>query len=630
MPAKTCQLQLKFSAVYWINWGSCTVGGPGWPAQSADRFYVTPDGQRDFPLLCHPTSKKSSRVKEYKIISIVLAARRKSPNLDCIECGFLRNFAVPLHILWPFVLSSALIGDLLWHPSILDRAGDADSGQRQAKTRLNSPWWYYACVLPPVSFCIYSHWHVSWHLVYRCVYIYICVWSCVCYTLHSLYIYITRRFGITASQGAHAVASRPKRALFPPPSANCRCLHCFRVLNWRSPGTDCIALSWSSQPVLASRPVVPATYKSGWLCELAEHLGHPLHWPLWSWHCPSVALCSGLFLQHLHALRPLDLCGGHLLLAGLCRPREGGRDAWEHLRGTSGIYIDVASAFWPPCSSTPFTIDWRAITPKILVSCAGWHQQWPQASLALPLVQEAQQSTGTTMRLMPHELGQVHRHPLCPWPKNVSPDPTNVRTRSGRQQPQESWDAWETTPARSTTSPRRRTRGKTPKKKQTAKESYGVPAMDPPWQSTASNALTPPPAAVATETVESAVLKELVQALESSDNPLSEEVQAVVEKAKKPTESPPSAKSVRQSWDKLEKKRKQLHQAQAARSNLHRSWAKCIEDSVKRWKSFDSDFATKDQALEKKVIEAKEAMQDATERNTTRLATPSITKMQRR
>jgi len=171
-------------------------------------------------------------------------------------------------------------------------------------------------------------------------------------------------------------------------------------------------------------------------------------------------------------------------------------------------------------------------------------------------------------------------------------------------------------PARSTTSPRRRTRKKTPKKKQadTAKENYGVPAMDPPWQSTASTAPTPTPAAAATETVESVVLKELVQALESSDNPLSEEVQAVVEKAKKPIEPPPTAKAVRQSWDKLEKKRKQLHQAQVARSNLHRSWAKYIEDSVKRWKSFASDFATKDQALEKKVVEAKEAMQEAREK----------------
>ncbi|CAL1132145.1 unnamed protein product [Cladocopium goreaui] len=182
-----------------------------------------------------------------------------------------------------------------------------------------------------------------------------------------------------------------------------------------------------------------------------------------------------------------------------------------------------------------------------------------RASLALSLVQEAEQSTDTTMR---------------------------------------------------------RTRKKTPKKKQadTAKENYGVPAMDPPWQSTASTAPTPTPAAAATETAESVVLKELVQALESSDNPLSEEVQAVVEKAKKPIEPPPTAKAVRQSWDKLEKKRKQLHQAQVARSNLHRSWAKYIEDSVKRWKSFASDFATKDQALEKKVVEAKEAMQDAREK----------------
>ena len=68
---------------------------------------------------------------------------------------------------------------------------------------------------------------------------------------------------------------------------------------------------------------------------------------------------------------------------------------------------------------------------------------------------------------------------------------------------------------------------------------------------------------------------------------------------------------MRQAWDKLEKKRKQLQQAHAARSNLHQSWATYIEESVKRWKTFAADFAQKDENLEKKVQEAKEAMQEA-------------------
>ena len=92
---------------------------------------------------------------------------------------------------------------------------------------------------------------------------------------------------------------------------------------------------------------------------------------------------------------------------------------------------------------------------------------------------------------------------------------------------------------------------------------------------------------------------------------MSAEVQTVIDKAKKPTEPPTTTKSVRQAWDKLEKKRKQLQQAQAARSNLHQSWASYIEESVKRWKTFAADFAQKDENLEKKVQEAREAMQEA-------------------
>ena len=71
---------------------------------------------------------------------------------------------------------------------------------------------------------------------------------------------------------------------------------------------------------------------------------------------------------------------------------------------------------------------------------------------------------------------------------------------------------------------------------------------------------------------------------------------------------------MRQAWDKLEKKRKQLQQAQAARGNLHQSWAQYVEESVKRWKTFAEDFGQKDQSLEQRVLDAKEAMQDAKEK----------------
>lgn len=115
-------------------------------------------------------------------------------------------------------------------------------------------------------------------------------------------------------------------------------------------------------------------------------------------------------------------------------------------------------------------------------------------------------------------------------------------------------------------------------------------------------------------TAERTLLQELVHALEHSDTTVSDEVQTVIDKTKKAPEPPPpsaSAKSVRQAFDKLEKKRKSLHQAQQARGKLHQSWFNYIEESAKRWRSFAEDFAKKDQELEKKVSEAKELVQEA-------------------
>lgn len=111
---------------------------------------------------------------------------------------------------------------------------------------------------------------------------------------------------------------------------------------------------------------------------------------------------------------------------------------------------------------------------------------------------------------------------------------------------------------------------------------------------------------------ETSLLTELVQALETSDKPISDEVQIVIEKAKKPIEPPPAtAKTVRQAFDKLEKKRKGLQQACAARAKLHTSWTTYVEESIKRWKDFATDFAQKDADLEQKVTEAREAVQEA-------------------
>ena len=191
------------------------------------------------------------------------------------------------------------------------------------------------------------------------------------------------------------------------------------------------------------------------------------------------------------------------------------------------------------------------------------------------------------------------------------------RTRQGGAW--ENWDQWDSAQEHGhqqrqvTPSPRRKPRGKTPKKRNEKQKAYGTPALDPPWQPTpaASHPVHTQAASSQSEAAESRLLQELVQAIETSDKPVSAEIQNVIDKAKKPIEPPTTTKSVRQAWDKLEKKRKQLQQAQVARSNLHRSWADYIEESVKRWKTFAADFAQKDEVLEKKVQDAKDAMQEA-------------------
>lgn len=107
-------------------------------------------------------------------------------------------------------------------------------------------------------------------------------------------------------------------------------------------------------------------------------------------------------------------------------------------------------------------------------------------------------------------------------------------------------------------------------------------------------------------------LTDLVAALETSEQPITADVQKVIDKTKQP---PASAKSVSQAFQKLEKKRKQLVNAQQARQNLHQSWNAYLEESIKRWTKFAEDFAKKDQELEKRVQEAKDAMQDAKDKH---------------
>ena len=154
-----------------------------------------------------------------------------------------------------------------------------------------------------------------------------------------------------------------------------------------------------------------------------------------------------------------------------------------------------------------------------------------------------------------------------------------------------------------------RPRGSTPrgKKKQTQ---YGAPALDPPWKGTEVAPMQQQPPTGANSNAEQQ-LHELLAVLEASESPLSAEVQKVVEKSKLPQAT---AKNVRQALHHLEQKRKQLMAAQKARSNLHLSWNKYLEDSIKRWRTFAEDFATKDEVMEKKVTEIKAAMIEAKEK----------------
>ena len=143
----------------------------------------------------------------------------------------------------------------------------------------------------------------------------------------------------------------------------------------------------------------------------------------------------------------------------------------------------------------------------------------------------------------------------------------------------EEWENWSDSPRRRSDtprqayaqSPRKRTKAKKNQKDKHKKqtEQYGALSLDPPWQSTVQAVLPANAATGSASSVEGHLLQELVQAIETSDKPISSEVQMVMAKAKKaPEPPPPTAKSVRQAWDKLEKKRKQLQQAQAARANL--------------------------------------------------------------
>jgi len=72
-----------------------------------------------------------------------------------------------------------------------------------------------------------------------------------------------------------------------------------------------------------------------------------------------------------------------------------------------------------------------------------------------------------------------------------------------------------------------------------------------------------------------------------------------------------SSKQMHAAVKKLDQARTKFQGAQKARQNLHDSWSKYLEESIKRWTSFAEDFGKKDSELEAKVIQAREKLQEA-------------------
>ena len=138
-----------------------------------------------------------------------------------------------------------------------------------------------------------------------------------------------------------------------------------------------------------------------------------------------------------------------------------------------------------------------------------------------------------------------------------------------------------------------------------------MPDFDPPW-----NAKGQPNAPTVTSTDSGAPsgqaeeqLQSLVSKLKEKEAPLSpEEVEHIIAET---TTTTVTSKNLNQAARKLDQAREKFQGAQKERRNLHTKWSSYIEESVKRWKSFAEDFASKDAALEDKVQKAKEVMQTA-------------------
>ena len=138
-----------------------------------------------------------------------------------------------------------------------------------------------------------------------------------------------------------------------------------------------------------------------------------------------------------------------------------------------------------------------------------------------------------------------------------------------------------------------------------------MPAFDPPWNAkwTPTAPANLPADNGASQGQAEQQLQSLVAKPKEKETALSpEEVEQIIAET---TNRAVTSKYLNQAAKKLDQARERFQGAQRERCNLHSKWSAYIEESVKRWRTFVEDFASKDKALEDKVLQAKEVMQAA-------------------
>jgi len=160
-----------------------------------------------------------------------------------------------------------------------------------------------------------------------------------------------------------------------------------------------------------------------------------------------------------------------------------------------------------------------------------------------------------------------------------------------------------------------RPRGNTPRKqtpkgkKKQKSNTDSMPPPEPPWHSQYRGEALPSGAGAEGQAA-SENLTILATALKEANTPIPARVQHIVAENSAPV---PTSKGLKNAVDKMDKARKKLRDAQAARSNLHTNWRTYIADSLKRWTQFAEQFGKDDADLAAKVKAAQDKLQSTKE-----------------